>query len=220
MTGDRASIDAVPLDGPGLRPRGLDLAGPGPVPPAELGHDDVLLRLALWPTDVAAEAALAATAAAPRRIRGTGERGLPVLALRGFVSHSYVKQIIDEVQAQGRRAVLLCAGDFDPSGEDISRDFVARTGCWDKVLRVALTSGQVKEFELPKAVGKVTDSRAAAFAARHGELVQVELDALPPDVLRSLFEGALAKFWDEAAFQQSLRVERLDRIALFGMDGR
>ncbi len=83
-----------------------------------------------------------------------GERGLPVLALRGFASQSYVKQIVGDVRAQGRPAVLLYAGDFDPSGEDISRDFVARTGCWDQVVRVALTGGQVKEFDLPKAVGK------------------------------------------------------------------
>lgn len=149
-----------------------------------------------------------------------GERGLPVLALSGFASESYVRQVVYDIRMWRRPAILLYAGDFDPSGEDISRDFAARTGCWDKVIRVALTSEQVKEFSLPKAVGKAADSRAAAFAERHGELVQVELDALPPDVLRSLFESALTRFWDEAAFQQSLRVERLDRIALFGAPGR
>jgi hypothetical protein len=149
-----------------------------------------------------------------------GERGLPVLALSGFASESYVRQVVYDIRMWRRPAILLYAGDFDASGEDISRDFAIRTGCWDKVIRVALTSEQVKEFDLPKAVGKASDSRAAAFEERHGELVQVELDALPPNVLRSLFETALARFWDESAFQQSLRVERLDRIALFGMDGR
>jgi hypothetical protein len=42
-------------------------------------------------------------------------------------------------------------------------------------------------------VGKATDSRAAAFKARHGRLVQVELEALAPDDLRQLFEDALAQ---------------------------
>jgi hypothetical protein len=149
-----------------------------------------------------------------------GERGLPVLALSGFASESYVRQVVYDIRMWRRPAILLYAGDFDASGEDISRDFATRTGCWDKVIRVALTSEQVKEFSLPKAVGKASDSRAAAFEERHGELVQVELDALPPHVLRSLFETALARFWDESAFQQSLRVERLDRMALFGMPGR
>jgi hypothetical protein len=36
-----------------------------------------------------------------------------------------VKQIVDDVEAQGRPAVLLYAGDFDPSGED---GFLQRMG--------------------------------------------------------------------------------------------
>jgi hypothetical protein len=54
-----------------------------------------------------------------------GDRGLPILALGGFASQSYVKQIVDDVEAQGRPAVLLYAGDFDPSGED---GFLQRMG--------------------------------------------------------------------------------------------
>ena len=46
--------------------------------------------------------------------------------------------------------------------------------------------------------------------ARHGELVQVELDALPPAVLRDLFETALVEFWDESAYQRSLDREKAD----------
>jgi hypothetical protein len=45
-------------------------------------------------------------------------------------------------------------------------------------------------------LGKATDSRAAAFVAKYGRLVQVELDALPPDVLEAQFRDALAGFWD------------------------
>ena len=83
--------------------------------------------------------------------------------------------------------MLLYAGDHDPSGEDIDRDFIARTDCWDEVRRVALTAAQVEQYALPPQPGKETDSRAAGFVERHGRLVQVELDALPPDVLRDLF---------------------------------
>jgi len=148
------------------------------------------------------------------------DRGLPILALGGFASQSYVKQIADDVQAHGRPAVLLYTGDFDPSGEDISRDFILRTDCWDRVVRVALTSQQVIDFNLPQAVGKASDSRAAGFMARHGELVQVELDALAPDVLRNLFEAALVEFWDEFAYLRSLDQEEADREELFGVSGR
>jgi hypothetical protein len=131
-----------------------------------------------------------------------------------------VDEIKEDVRAYGRPAVLLYAGDYDASGEDISRDFIERTDCWDRVVRVALTSQQVIDFNLPQAVGKASDSRAAGFTARHGELVQVELDALPPDVLRDLLETALAEFWDESAYQRSVDREKVDREELFGVGGR
>src|SRR2546430_576820 len=79
-------------------------------------------------------------------------------------------------------AVLLYAGDFDPSGEDILRDFHAKTQCWSIVRRIALTASQVEHYKLPEAPGKSTDTRAAAFVSSHGRLCQVELDALPVDV--------------------------------------
>ena len=140
--------------------------------------------------------------------------GLPVLALGGYASQSYVDTIVADVERRGRPAVLLYAGDFDPSGEDIDRDFIARTGCFDQVVRVALTPGQVEEYGLPPAPGKRTDSRAASFTARHGKLVQVELEALNPSALRQLYEQALAPFWDVSAFERSLAQEREDAATL------
>ena len=140
-----------------------------------------------------------------------GDLGIPVLPLGGYSSHSFKVTVADHVAEQGRPGVLLYAGDFDPSGEDIDRDFIAKTDCWAKAVRVALTAEQVEAYNLPEAVGKTKDSRSAAFIARHGRLVQVELDALPPDVLHLLFEDALAEFWDVSAFERSLAQERADR---------
>jgi hypothetical protein len=113
-----------------------------------------------------------------------GELDIPRLALGGSSPQSYVDEIVADVFEQGRPAVLIYAGDFDPSGEDIDRDFVARTDCFDEVVRVALTPEQVVRHALPPQPGKTADPRAGAFVGRHGRLVQVELDALPPDVLR------------------------------------
>ncbi len=145
-----------------------------------------------------------------------GDLGVPVLALGGYGSQTYVDDVIADVADAERPAVLLYAGDHDPSGEDIDRDFVKRTGCWDEVRRVALSAAQVVQYGLPSQPGKPTDSRAAGFIARHGQLVQVELDALPPDVLRALFTAALAEFWDTSAYQASLEHEKKDRRGLGG----
>lgn len=148
--------------------------------------------------------------------------GLPILAVGGYSSQSYVDQVAHDVERQGRPAVLLYAGDFDPSGEDIDRDFVARTACWDKVVRVALTAEQVVSHNLPPQVGKSTDSRAGAFVERHGQLVQVELDALfgvSPDALRRLYQEALDEFWDTSQYDLVLdreQEERLDLTARLG----
>jgi len=101
-------------------------------------------------------------------------------------------------------------GDFDPSGEDIDRDFAARTGCWDKVVRVALNAEQVQQYSLPPNPGKSTDSRAGGFVQRHGQLVQVELDALDPTALRTLLQDALNEFWDTSAYQSVLAQEQSD----------
>ena len=110
--------------------------------------------------------------------------------------------------------VLLYGGDFDPSGVDIDRDFVERAGCFDEVVRVALNARQVEEFDLPPLLGKASDARASAFVAKYGRLVQVELDALPPETLRKLYQDAIDRWWDASAYESPLEQEKLDSEAL------
>ena len=143
-----------------------------------------------------------------------GDLGIPILALGGYSSQSYVEEIREHVAAQGRPAVLIYAGDFDPSGEDIDRDFESRTDCFDDVVRIALTPEQVRTYNLPPQPGKTTDPRAGTFIAKHGALVQVELDALPPDTLRDLYQDAIDHFWDTSAYVTALQRERREREEL------
>ena len=145
--------------------------------------------------------------------------GVPVVELGGYCGQSHVKRVIERVQEYGDRpAVLLYAGDFDPSGEDILRDFVKRTDCWKDVIQVALTQTQVRAYSLPVFPGKATDSRAAGFTKKHGSLVQVEVDALAPTDLRDLFQRAIDRYWNpavHAAFMETEATitEELERIA-------
>ena len=148
-----------------------------------------------------------------------GDLGIPILALGGYSSQSYVDEVVADVSAQDRPAVLIYAGDHDPSGEDIDRDFCARAGCFDHVVRVALNAAQVVEYDLPPQPGKKTDTRARSFVERHGELIQVELDALPPEVLRELYADAIGQFWDVSAFEVVVSQERAEKTSL-GSGGR
>lgn len=143
-----------------------------------------------------------------------GKLGLPVVACRGYVSQTLADEVRQDATGQGRPAVLLYAGDFDPSGEDIHRDFVERAACFDEVVRVALTPEQVADYGLPPQPGKRTDSRAEAFEERHGALVQVELEAMDPADLRDLYRQALQPFWDSSVYDAARATEDADREAL------
>ena len=116
------------------------------------------------------------------------EAGIPVLVVRGFGSQSYVQIVRERTARDPRPAVLLYVGDFDASGSDIERDWVARTDCWASVERVLLTHDQVREHELPPAEGKAGDPRWPAFARQHqldpARPVQWEVEALDPAELR------------------------------------
>jgi hypothetical protein len=152
------------------------------------------------------------------------ELGIPILPLGGYSSQTFVDDVIYDVYGgnpanvidtfTARPSVLIYAGDFDPSGEDIDRDFRARTDCWDAYHRIALSVEQIAEYDLPPAMGKSTDSRAARFMARHGQLIQVELDALPPDTLRGLYQDTIDQYWNVDAYQAVMRLEAEERDSL------
>lgn len=148
----------------------------------------------------------------------TDPLGIPHVALGGYASQTLCDEVREYVQDQGRPAVLIYAGDLDPSGEDIDRDFIARTDCWAEVIRVALGPDQVEglpESIEPEVMEKLErDPRARAFADRHGDLKQYELDALPPDEIRDLYQEAIDGYWDADAHQAVLDQEDADRQRL------
>lgn len=143
------------------------------------------------------------------------EYGLPVVALRGFDSQSHVDEVLDMLTEDGRPAVLVYGGDFDPSGKDIIRDFVARTeGAWKDVHHVALTEQQIEEYQLPRLPGKASDSRAAGFVLEHGSLFQVELDALPPEAFIAAYRDVIDQYVDVSTLEATISREDAERDLL------
>lgn len=166
--------------------------------------------------------------------RWFGDLGCPIVVCAGYSSQTLCDDVRAEIAAdqaadkrdptydpdfpglswRQRPAVLIYAGDFDPSGEDIARDFIDRVGAFDEVVRVAVTSDQVAGLGLPPQPGKATDSRAAGFIARHGSLVQVEVEAVHPETLRQLYQDAVDRFWDVSAYDAVCVREESEREAL------
>jgi hypothetical protein len=146
------------------------------------------------------------------------EVGIPVLVVRGFGSRSYADVVRARTAADPRPAVLLYVGDFDSSGIDIERDWIARTGCWAVTERVVLTNGQVREFALVPAEGKRDDPRWPAFARRYGfdvdRPVQWEVEALPPEDMHRLVLDAVDRYVDRRALAAVIADERRQAHAL------
>lgn len=144
------------------------------------------------------------------------EFGVPVLVVRGYGSQSYADVVTRRVATDPRPAVLLYLGDLDASGEDIERDWVARTGCWTHVHRLAITIEQAAG--LPAADGKASDPRWTGFARRHDldptRPVQWEVEAIDPTTLRGLLLDAVAGYVDADQLAAVIAEERAQRARL------
>jgi len=140
-----------------------------------------------------------------------GDLGVPIVVCAGYASQTLCDDVRAEVDADGRPSVVIYAGDFDPSGEDIARDFLQRVGVFREARRVAVTAEQITKLSLPSMPGKAKDSRAAGFVARHGTLAQVEVEALRPETLRALYQDAVDEFQDVSVFDDVLEQEREER---------
>jgi hypothetical protein len=158
------------------------------------------------------------------------ELGLPVLPLGGYASVSLERIVRDRVQADGRPAVLIYAGDFDASGMNIGEVFVDKSACWKEVIRLGLDEDTIDVLDLPVLKGKASDARAPKFIDRFPAIharhnfgtddkgrrypVQVELDAVDPVELHRRYRDALAPFWDTSAYEGVLAQEDVDRAQL------
>ncbi|MFJ9041887.1 hypothetical protein ACIRF8_35700 [Streptomyces sp. NPDC102406] len=121
-------------------------------------------------------------------------------------------------RTERRPKILAYVGDADASGEDVMRDWIERTGCWDRTWHLALTVDQARAADLPAAVGKSADPRWQAFARRHGlepaDRVQWEVEALDPGLLRRLILEVVDQYTDRDALAAVLDRERRQRREL------
>jgi len=141
---------------------------------------------------------------------------------RGYSSetftHSIAATIIDNT-AYGKTTFVYQLGDHDPSGVDAWRDFQAKVLTFapdaDVVFqRLAVTPAQIEQYALPTRPTKRTDTRSAGF---EGE--SVEVDALPPTVLRSILQSAIEAHIDPRSLALTRSVEASERERLTAMIG-
>jgi hypothetical protein len=122
-----------------------------------------------------------------------------------------------------RDPLIFCFGDFDPSGENMVVSLEKRLGWFAAqsewadlrftIRKVALTRADIDRYNLPPNFTKLTETRRAAFIARHGDIA-VELDALPVEVLLQRIRQSVRANMDLAALERTLKRERADRKRL------
>lgn len=177
-------------------------------------------RRAIWDNqDVCVEVWLEKEALAGVLYPITDQWDVPLMVTRGYPSVSYLYEGALAIAAQEKPSYIYYFGDRDPSGVDIDR-FVERqirelAPDADLLFeRVAVTPGQIEEFNLPTRPTKKTDSRSKSF---DGE--SVEVDAIPPDVLREPCNECISAHIDPAAYHRMQKVEAAERETMASMIG-
>ena len=150
----------------------------------------------------------------------TREYDVPLMVTRGYPSLSYLHSAAATIQQEleerwGGEATIYYFGDFDPSGLDISRntekrlqEFVDSDALAFK--RVAVNEDQIAELLLPTRPTKATDSRSKNF----GSDISCEVDAIRPDVLRSMVRACISDHIDAEQIKAAQEIERQERQLL------
>ncbi len=145
-----------------------------------------------------------------------------LLVARGQISRTEIYKAYCRYRQQvqdGKACYLYYCGDFDPSGLSIYHSLVERItshGEYGQCInfeRIALTPEQIEAYDLPSDPAKDQDPNYKRFVSEYGDRV-VELDALPPDVLRDIVEECIRQHIDQSLFLQVRETELAEHARL------
>jgi len=117
---------------------------------------------------------------------------VPLLAGRGYASHSFLYSTAEYIQEIGKPAYIYYFGDYDPRGLDIAR-FVEEhlreyaEGVAITFTRVALTREQIDRWRLPT---RPTKREKSGFG-RDFDPDSVDIDTMDPRDLRALVRACI-----------------------------
>lgn len=155
----------------------------------------------------------------------TSRYDVPLLASKGMPSitflHSTAEQMEREWILRDRPTYIYQFGDHDPTGALIPRTIEARLREFcpyaDLVVeRVALTEEQIANYKLPTRPTKREGNRHAK--GFEGE--SVELDALPPKILKTMVSQVIERHITPAALASLRAAEESERDLLRAWGGR
>lgn len=148
----------------------------------------------------------------------TYQYDVSLMVARGQLSQTAIYEASERYKAKAdKKCYLYYCGDFDPSGLSIYDSIKKRImdfGVFINFKRIALTEEQIEEYQLPSDPAKRSDPNYNKFVSIYGSDMVVELDSLPPDVLRKIIEGCILQNIDEGYLVQMLKKEKSEKIRL------
>ncbi len=150
---------------------------------------------------------------------------ISVVVCRGFSSVSFLNEFKNrlEYNADGKKAVMLYFGDFDPSGVEMLKamKLTLETELNVKDIefkRVALMKEDIFKYSLPHNPDaiKEKDTRTQKHVSLYGNLA-VELDALRPDILTEKIKESIESELDIGTFNKEVEIESSEFDKLSGM---
>jgi len=156
--------------------------------------------------------------------RWVGSLNVVLCPSRGYSSWTFLHDAairIDRETRNGRDAVILYFGDFDPSGVDIRRflgEALDELGIQVDIEHVAVTREQIEEFRLPHRPEDASEVEKLRRDPRFKNWIygfyRVELDALlalAPDDFMDIVVSSVREYFDEDQYKRVLAAERAIR---------
>lgn len=153
----------------------------------------------------------------------TEEYDVPLYPCKGYASLSMTAtaaEQIKEISNTGKNVYIYYLGDYDPSGEDIPRALkkhLLEQGADFYFQHLAVNEDQIENMNLPTRPTKKSDSRSKNFS---GGNISVELDAIRPDVLKSIIRDAIEGHIDPGQLEWTKRMEKFERETLVNTFGK
>jgi hypothetical protein len=153
----------------------------------------------------------------------TREFDVALSPIRGYVSLSFAHEIAETWNQIEKPIHAYYLGDFDASGFDLERDlkeklrrYCQRPFMW---LRLGVNADDFDDFDLIPLEAKKSDRRYAAFVREHGTEC-AELDAIPPNELRSRVKAAIKSHIPRNEWERLKKTEQVERDSFTNLLGQ
>jgi hypothetical protein len=141
----------------------------------------------------------------------TNKYDVPLMVARGYASLSFLHSAAECIKDKTVPTYIYHLGDYDPSGVDAGRDIDVklRGMAPDAEIhfkRIAVTPWQIEHLNLPTRPTKASDTRSKNFGD-----ISVELDAIQPDMLRSMVRAHIERHLPQDQFNILKVAEQSER---------